>query len=283
MPARVEASAMNDALKKACPLLVVGGGNMGQALGRGWLSAGLTKSDIIVVQPNAAKRQELGDDFTVLSSLDELTVAPAACVLAMKPKSFHGGSAGLREWLANADCLIMSVMAGTPIATIQEAAPNANIARVMPNTPSIVGQGMSVVCAPSLPDAQADIVSELFGCVGKVAWLNDEEKMHAATAISGSGPAYVFAFMEALRDAAMEMGLGASMADVLVRQTVLGAASQASDSIDALEILRQAVTSPGGTTAAGLEKLCDADNGIKKLLGFTTLAAEARSRDMANE
>lgn len=274
---------MKESLKQACPLLIIGGGNMGQALGRGWLAGGLSKDDIIIVQPNSAKREELAEDFTVLPSLHELNVTPAACVLAMKPKSFHGGSAGLREWLQETQCMVMSVMAGTPIATIQQAAPNASVVRVMPNTPAVVGEGMSAVCAPGLSDAKAEIVSALFSCVGKVAWLKDEEQMHAATAIAGSGPAYVFAFMEAMRDAAVEMGLGPSMADLLVRQTFLGAATQASESIDAIEILRQAVTSPGGTTAAGLAKLCDKDNGIYKLVGFAALAAEARSRDMANE
>ena len=271
-------------LKNATPLVIIGGGNMGAALAKGWRAQGLQHGDMVLVEPNAQKREELqAKQCRAVASLSEIDYAPRVTVLAIKPQSFHATSAGLEAWLANKDMLLISIMAGTPIAAIQKIAPSARIARVMPNTPSIVGQGMSVACAPALGEDDSSLVSTLFGCVGKVAWLKDEEKMHAATAISGSGPAYFFAFMDALRHAAIDMGLGESLADLLVRQTALGAATQASESLDALEALQDSVTSPGGTTAAALEKLLDDGEGLRKLLGFATLAAEARSRSLASE
>lgn len=255
---------------------------MGTALARGWRSLGLQHDELVLVEPNAARREELqAQQHRAVATLGEVAIDPKVTVLAIKPQSFHGTSAGLREWLQGRNTLLISIMAGTPIEKIAAIAPSARVARVMPNTPAVVGQGMSVACAPKLSEEDIAIVSSLFSGIGKVAWLKDEEKMHAATAISGSGPAYVFAFMEMLRLAAIDMGLGEALADVLVRQTVLGAATQASESLDALDVLQHSVTSPGGTTAAALEHLLDPEKGLRPLVGFATLSAEARSREIS--
>jgi pyrroline-5-carboxylate reductase len=274
---------VNDILKNACPLLIIGGGNMGQALAKGWRKAGLRREDIIIVQRNPDKHAALAEDFTVIGHLDELTVAPAVSVLAMKPKSFREAGSGLKEWLAHTDTLLTSVMAGTPLAAIQKTAPKARVARVMPNTPSKVGEGMSIACAPALGQADADVISALFQCVGKVVWLEQEDEIHAATAIAGSGPAFVFAFMEAMQEAALSMGMDAQTADILVRQTFLGAATQASASTEAIADMRVAVTSPGGVTQAGLQTLQHPQTGIGPLAQATALASRARSREMAEE
>ena len=169
-------------------------------------------------------------------------------------------------------------MAGTPLAMLEKA--GAQVARVMPNLPALIGESMSVACAPSLDHKHRALVTLLFDAVGKTAWVEDEAQLHAVTAISGSGPGYVFAFMEALEAAAGALGLNPEMAQHLVRQTLRGAALLASESCDSPAVLKRNVTSPGGTTEAALQVLAEHD-----FIAVVEQAAAAarRSQELAKQ
>lgn len=267
---------------QATPILVFGGGTMGSALVKGWRAAGLKVSDIIIIEANAERLSEWKDaGYYAYNTLEAYTGdAPRTMLVAIKPQQFTENAASISKWMAGRDPLVISIMAGLSLAHLRRVLNTERLARVMPNTPALVGQGMSVACAPHLIKDDIEIVSALFGCVGKVAWLKDEAHLHAATAISGCGPAYVFAMQEQLKEAALKLGLSDALADMLVRQTLFGAAHYANESLDTFEKLRADVTSPNGVTEAALKPLLDAHRGLPALLRATTLAADARSREM---
>lgn len=238
---------------------------MGGALLRGWLAAGFGPWRVIDPALEAAPEgAELGAG----------TETPKLAVLAVKPQVWREVVAPLAGQLAGA--VVVSVMAGVSAASLEQALPGARIVRAMPNTPAAIGQGVTGLWTTHA-DARA-LAGPLFDASGTAVWLENESDFDALTGVSGSGPAYVFAFIEALAAGGVAAGLSPDVAMALARGTVTGAAAlAASDPAEAAE-LRRRLTSPGGTTAAGLAALTP---GLGPLLEQTVAAAAARSREMA--
>ncbi len=264
-------------------ILLVGFGNMGQALVRGWLARGRDPATIAIADPTAEARSlatGLGvAAFADLAAARERT--PSVVVLAVKPNHLTGvleNCAGL----GSAETVFLSIVAGKTLARIAAGlGPKAAIVRAMPNTPAAIGKGMSVLVANGAASAaQRELCAELLAGVGSIAWIADERHMDAVTAVSGSGPAYVFLLIECIEKAALDAGLEPALAAQLALATVTGAAAYADAAgIDAAE-LRRRVTSPNGTTQAALEVLMS-EGGLADLLVRAIRAAAARSRELA--
>jgi pyrroline-5-carboxylate reductase len=239
-----------------------------------WVASGYPPAQLIVVEPSALRRAALQDaGLVTFPALEDVTAKPDIVVLAIKPQSFAEVKSGLQKrW---SDVLVISIMAGVMLAEI----PAARRARVMPNLPVSLGLGMSVCFAPNLEARDRQRVDDLFAACGKVAWLEDEKQFHAVTAISGSGPAYVFSFIEAFEAAARTLGIEANLAHQLVTQTLVGATAMASAQRTDAALLRAQVTSKGGTTEAALEVLHKA---LPALLQQALNAAAERSKALAN-
>ena len=264
-------------------ILLIGFGNMGQALVRGWLAEGRAASGIEVVDPVAAARAvaaQLG-----IAARSELGTASSAnvVVLAVKPNQLEEALAPCAA-LARAGAVFLSIAAGKTLAEIERSlGPRAAVVRAMPNTPAAIGQGMTALVAnDAVMQRQRALCAELLAAVGEVAWLDDERHMDAVTAISGSGPAYVFLLVECLEEAAIDLGLAAPLAKQLALATVAGAAAYAAGAGEAPAELRRRVTSPNGTTQAALDVLM-AEGGMRDLFERATRAAAQRSRELAKE
>lgn len=272
-------------LSAARPLLLVGGGKMGNALLAGWLRGGLPREAVLVVEPGDEQRSALASAHgvkAVPAAADLPTNArPGALVLAVKPQVMDATLPPYRRHL-EADTLVVSIAAGKPIALFERTLGAAmGIVRAMPNTPAAVGRGVTVLCAnQAASQAQRELAERLMAAVGSVHWIADEDLMHAVTAVSGSGPAYLFYLIEALAAAGAAAGLPRALAMELARDTVTGAGELAARSADGPGQLRAAVTSPGGTTAAALAVLM-AEDGLEPLLARAVAAAAARSRELA--
>lgn len=267
------------------PLLLVGGGKMGEALLAGWLGQGLSPDAVVVVEPDQDRCRQLAAAHGVGAAADVAAVpgspAPGAVLLAVKPQLMDGVLPGVRPLVAT-DTLVLSIAAGKPIAVFEQAlGENLAVVRAMPNTPAAVGRGVTVLCAnPHAGAEQRALAERLMAAVGQVHWIDDEDLMHAVTAVSGSGPAYVFYLIEALAAAGVEAGLPAPLAMDLARGTVIGAGELARRSVDSAAQLRVNVTSPGGTTAAALAVLAG-KAGIGPVLVEAVAAAARRSRELA--
>jgi pyrroline-5-carboxylate reductase len=259
-------------------LLVVGGGRMGAALVRGLCSAGWEPGAVTVAEVDAARRRDL------VSALPGATVVGApvpaeGAVLAVKPSVAEPACRALAEvevprWL--------SIMAGVPLANLEAwAGPTVAVVRAMPNTPALVRAGISAVAGGSrASETDLDWAEALLGAVGQVVRV-DERDLHAVTAVSGSGPAYVFLFAEALAEAGMGAGLPEALARRLAIQTVAGAGRLLGEPGAEPADLRAQVTSPGGTTEAAVDVLDR--QGLRAILGRAVAAAAERSREMAAE
>ncbi|MFN7452454.1 MAG: pyrroline-5-carboxylate reductase [Alphaproteobacteria bacterium] len=254
---------------RAFTILILGGGNMGSAIAARWVAAGHPPAHIMVVEPSTLRRAALNDlGLVTVAALEDVSVTPDLLLLAIKPQSFAEVKSGLQKrW---SDVLVISIMAGVMLAEI----PSTRRARVMPNLPVSLGLGMSVCCAPTLSPDDRKKVDDLFTACGEVAWLEDEKQFHAVTAISGSGPAYLFSFMEAFEAAARTLGLEANLAHQLVTQTLRGSVAMASAPQADVALLRAQVTSKGGTTEAALEFLYQP---LQPLLKQAVHAAAERS------
>lgn len=247
---------------------------MGGALALRWAESGIAPHRLIVIEPSALRRAALADaGFAVLESLDALHQRPDVILLAIKPQSYAEVKPALQKHGAGA--LMISIMAGVGLANL----PGARRARVMPNLPATLGLGMSACYAPDLAPADRARVEHLFRACGALVWLTEEDQFHAVTAISGSGPAYLFGFLEAFEQAARGLGLEADLARLLVQQTVAGAVAMARRSEADAATLRAQVTSKGGTTEAALAVLLAE---LPRLMERAVRAAEARSRTLAN-
>ena len=263
-------------------IVVVGFGNMGQALVRGWLAKGRGASTIAVVDSASAARavaEELG-----VAARDGVGAAGGAAevvVLAVKPNQLADVLPQCAA-LARSGAVFLSIAAGKTIAEIGKALDSRTpIVRAMPNTPAAIGRGMTAVVAnAAVSGAQRALCGELLAAVGSVAWLDDERHMDAVTAVSGSGPAYVFLLIECLEQAAIELGLEGALAKQLALATVAGAGAYAADARESPAELRRRVTSPRGTTQAALDVLMG-QPGMKELLVRATRAAAERSRELA--
>jgi pyrroline-5-carboxylate reductase len=258
-------------------IVVVGFGNMGQALVRGWLAQGRDVSTIVVVDP-AATARAVARDLGVAAE-DRVGLADVV-VLAVKPHQ-------LAEVLprcaaaAAARAVFLSIAAGKTMAEIRNGlGVDAAIVRAMPNTPAAIGKGMTALVAnAAVSPAQRALCGELLAAVGSIAWLDDERHLDAVTAVSGSGPAYVFLLIECLEQAGVELGLDGALAKQLALATVAGAGAYAAEAREELAELRRRVTSPNGTTQAALDVLM-AEPGMRELLLRATRAAAERSREL---
>lgn len=244
---------------EAGSLWLIGAGNMGGALLGRWRAAGL---DPVVADPR------LGQHLPA-------TGTPETVVLAVKPQVWQAATAVLGERLG-AGTLVVSVMAGVTLAALADRFPGATVARAMPNTPAALGRGITGLLSDGATAGERARLDTLFAAAGATVWLDGEADFDALTAVSGSGPAYVFAFIEALAAAGEATGLGPDLALRLATATVTGASALAAGGTPPGE-LRAAVTSPNGTTAAGLAVLRP---GLGPLLRDTVAAAAARSREL---
>lgn len=232
---------------------IVGGGVMGEAILAGALDRGIFEpADVTVVEKVEARRTQLRAAYGIEATGDFGPMGDAGLVvLAVKPQELASVKGRVRP-----GALILSIMAGVRIATIQAAFDHPFIVRAMPNTPAAIRAGMTAwTAAPAVTVEQRSIARQLLGAIGREVYVDDERKVDMATAVSGSGPAYVFLFIEALIDGAVTVGLPRAQAEELVVQTVLGAAQYAQESGKSAAELRAMVTSPAGTTAAGLLEL----------------------------
>ena len=246
----------------------------------GWLTQGLDAKSVVVIEPQPA------DDIRALASKGLRLNPPArdvgevtALVVALKPQMFREAGPGLKPF-ATPSTLVVSIMAGTTIAAIAEIC-GGGVVRAMPNTPAAIGRGITVAVAAKNVDAsQRAIADHLLRATGSVEWVEDERLMDAVTAVSGSGPAYVFLLAEELARAGVEAGLPEALATRLARETVAGSGELLHRSELSSATLRQNVTSPGGTTAAALEVLMGPD-GMQSLLTRAVAAATKRSKQLA--
>ncbi len=259
-------------------VVLVGYGKMGQALAAGWRR---TWPDIAItiVDPHALPAPFAG--MTYARTLMDLQLPrPAdAIILAVKPQTLPSILSHLRP-LVQADILVLSIVAGILCDTYLAAlAPKTHFVRTMPNTPAAIGQGITAAYTPApLPPAQRFLADTLLQATGQTIWIDNEDDFDAITALSGSGPAYVFHMIEAMAMAGVNAGLHPDIAMQFARQTVIGSAAlTASNADDSIASLRQAVTSPNGTTAAGLEVLMDT-GALTDLMTRTIQAAADRSR-----
>jgi pyrroline-5-carboxylate reductase len=262
-------------------LVLVGAGKMGGAMLEGWHRLGLTFDNIVVVEPQPTPEIiTLGQrGLRINPSLD--TIAATAIVIAVKPQVAPEVVPTL-SGLVRDDTVAISIMAGRPLAFLEKSLPAGTaLVRAMPNTPAAIGRGITVAVPNArVNDAQRRLADTLLRAVGEVEWVGDEGLMDAVTAVSGSGPAYVFLLAESLARAGAAAGLPAKLAARLARATVAGAGELLHrSSLDAAK-LRQNVTSPGGTTAAALDVLMAAD-GLDPVMTRAVAAATRRGRELA--
>ncbi len=262
-------------------IVLVGCGNMGGALLAGWLSRGMAPSSIHVVEPDPVCRARIPADIARSDDAGPVPAAADAIVLAVKPQALAEVAPGYTRY-AERGCLILSIAAGRTISALAVwLGDRAAIVRAMPNTPAAIGRGISVAVANAVVDAaQRRLAGELLAAVGEVAWVEDEALIDAVTAVSGSGPAYVFFLAECLAAAGAAAGLPADLAERLARATVAGAGELLHRSDEPAAELRRRVTSPGGTTEAALDVLMAAD-GLAPLLAEAVRRAAARARELA--
>jgi pyrroline-5-carboxylate reductase len=254
----------------------IGGGNMAQALIGGLLAAGQPAAQVLVVEPAEAQRSLLSQRFGLapLAQAGPGLAAARRVVWAVKPQVFEQAAAPCAAYIGQA--LQISVMAGVRCARISAASGSAAVVRAMPNTPALIGQGIAGLYAvPGVDAAGREAAQALFAPTGQTVWVAREDDLDAVTALSGSGPAYVFYFIEAMQQAGTEMGLDAATARRLAEATFAGAAALSQRSALAPAALREQVTSPGGTTQAALAAL-QAD-GVQAAFVRALHAARARA------
>lgn len=266
-------------------LLLVGCGKMGAALLNGWIDGGYDPADIRVVEPLEGAPKLVHSEpaplfVTDAGSLDK-GFEPAVVVFAVKPQIMDE-AAPLYRTHAGRGAVFLSIAAGKTIGFFESAlGKGAAIVRSMPNTPAAIGRGITVACAnKKVRPGQRVLCDQLLGAVGEVAWVEDEGLLDAVTAVSGSGPAYVFLLAEALAEAGLAAGLPEELAARLARATVTGAGELLNQSSEPPAVLRANVTSPGGTTQAALDVLM-ADDGLAPLMARAVAAAADRSRQLA--
>ena len=259
-------------------IALAGAGKMGGAMLAGWLAGGLDPKRAVVIEPSPSP------DIAALSAkgirLNPEDAGPVdTLVIAVKPQSFREAGPALRALVAPTT-LVVSIMAGTTMAVLREVCGGA-VVRAMPNTPAAIGRGITVaVPAPNVSRAQRATADALLRATGSVEWVDDEALMDAVTAVSGSGPAYIFLLAEELARAGVAAGLPEALATRLARETVAGSAELLHRSEVSAATLRQNVTSPGGTTAAALDVLMGKD-GLAQLMIRAIAAATARSKELA--
>jgi len=263
-------------------LVLVGAGKMGGAMLQGWLRLGLDPARAIVFEPQpSADIAALAGRGARLNPAPSGTSAPAAMVIAVKPQSASDVIPNVAS-LAGPGTVVVSIMAGKTLTVLESLLPPGSaVVRSMPNTPAAIGRGITVAVANARVTAgQRDLANSLLAATGMVEWVEDEALLDPVTAVSGSGPAYVFLLTEALARAGEAAGLPAPLAAKLACETVAGSGELMRQSDIDPAVLRQNVTSPGGTTAAALEVLMSQD-GLAALMERAVAAATRRSRELA--
>ncbi|HZQ02286.1 MAG TPA: pyrroline-5-carboxylate reductase [Reyranella sp.] len=260
-------------------LLLVGCGKMGGAMLDGWLARGLSPADVIVAEPAEALRSKKTRSFAATSDVKE---TPEIVVLAVKPQSMDGVLPDLRRF-ADKGSVFLSIAAGKTLKYFaSHLGAAAKVVRAMPNTPAAVRQGITVATpSKGVSAAEKRSCHELLEAVGQVLWVDDEALMDPVTALSGSGPAYVFLLVEAMAAAGAKLGLAPDMAMQLARATVAGSGELLRQSSEPAAQLRVNVTSPGGTTAEALKVLMASDSGIQPVFDKALAAASQRSKELA--
>ena len=262
-------------------LVLLGAGKMGAAMLEGWLARGLDPRKLTVLEPQPAKNvKALTRRGAVLNPKGKVAVA-SAVVIAVKPQSAPEAVWTLMPFVGKST-LALSIMAGRTLGFLEGALPPGTaIVRAMPNTPAAIGRGITVACPNANVSArQRKLASDLLAAIGAVEWVSDETLMDAVTAVSGSGPAYVFLLAEAMTQAGIAAGLPPGLAATLARETVAGSGELLHRADLDAATLRQNVTSPGGTTAAALEVLMG-PGGFDALLTKAIAAATRRGRELA--
>ena len=264
---------------QASLIVFVGGGNMATALVGGLLRSGHPPDSVVIVEPMAEQRARLAQQFGVrtLAAADASLARATQLVWAVKPQVFAEAAQACAGQVAGA--LHLSVMAGIRCAAIAQATGATRIVRSMPNTPALIGQGIAGLYAtPAVSAAERAQVEALLAPTGRTLWVAQEADLDAVTALSGSGPAYVFYFIEAMLQAAQDMGLDAEQGRALALATFAGATELARQSDESVSLLRERVTSKGGTTHAALSSM-EAD-GVKAALVKAIRAAQQRAREL---
>jgi pyrroline-5-carboxylate reductase len=282
MSPRSDSQSRSDSLRDVRgTILLVGAGKMGSALLEGWLALGLAPDRLAVIEPQPSS------DITALAG-QGLNLNPphhldheiSAVVIAVKPQVAPQVMPMLVPFVGAAT-VVVSIMAGRTLRFLDASLPRASLVRGMPNTPAAVGRGITVAVPNArVSAAQRDLVHALLSAVGAVEWINDEALMDAVTALSGSGPAYVFLLAETMARAGCAAGLPPLLAEALARATVAGSGELLHRSRLDAATLRQNVTSPGGTTAAALDVLM-AEDGLQELMTQAIAAAAKRSHELA--
>jgi len=268
----------------------IGGGNMGRALISGLLANGFEANQLTVVEANAETAISLHRDFgiQVIGALDQIAfdfTKNNAVVMAIKPQDFNVVAKGLSAKLKHATApgpLILSIAAGIRLKDMSRWLDHARCVRAMPNTPALIGKGITGLFADAAVNQDDRVLAEtICHAVGQAVWVAEEKLMDAVTAVSGSGPAYVFAFLEAMQSAGEKLGLDATTARQLAYATLEGATQLAQNSDEHAGVLRERVTSKGGTTAAALEVM--KQHGWHDILEKAIDAASQRGKAMGDE
>ena len=266
----------------------IGAGNMARAIIIGLVNSGITPQDIMVANPSEAKRLKLAEEFGVQQTDNNIKASEFAdvIVLCVKPHFITEVCQQISQAIDISAKLFVSVAAGTTIDQIQFAlskeqnTQHAPVVRVMPNTPSQLGLGMSGLFASNeVTSEQKASAEKLMTAVGKIIWLSSEDKINDIIAVAGSAPAYFFLFMEAMEQHAQHLGFSAQESRMLVQQTALGATQMVAHNNDAISTLRANVTSKGGTTHAAIEQF--KEDGINEMVQNAMNAAIARAEEMA--
>jgi len=262
----------------------IGGGNMARSLLGGLIADGVPPARLCVAEPDAARRAALQTDFGVEVHAENAAAAAQAgvVVLAVKPQVMQEAARSVASAVAAQGALAISIAAGIRTAELTRwLGAGVAVVRAMPNTPALLGCGATALYAGAgVTPAQQDLAESILRAVGSVSWVEQEAQMDTVTALSGSGPAYFFLLIEAMAEAATELGLQEEMARLLAVETALGGARMALESNEPVDALRRRVTSPGGTTEAALQAL--EDGNFKALVATALRRAEARSRELAD-
>ena len=268
----------------------IGGGNMGRALISGLLANGFHSNQISVVEANAATALKLHEDFGVqgIGALEHIAfdfTKNNVVIMAIKPQDFNVVAKGLASKLKHTSApgpLILSIAAGIRLKDMSRWLDHARCVRAMPNTPALIGKGITGLFADkAVNEADRDLAQTICNAVGQSVWVLEENLMDAVTALSGSGPAYVFAFLEAMQSAGEKLGLDPTSARKLAYATLEGATQLAHNSDEHAGVLRERVTSKGGTTAAALEVM--KQQGWHEILEKAIDAANQRGKAMGDE
>ena len=269
-------------LENCRPVILAGAGKMGMAMASGWISAGLPSDRLTLIDPKPSPN---ASDFAKKHNLALRAELPdasgAVLVLAVKPQIMGGFLPSAAPKCAP-DTLVLSIAAGISLATLAGGLSTHRIVRTMPNTPAQIGKGISgAVAAAGVDELDRETATALLSAAGKVVWLREEGDIDALTAVSGSGPAYVFHLVEAMAAAGIAEGLDAETSSLLARQTVIGAASLLEMDPAPAAVLRENVTSPNGTTAAALDVLMG-EGGLTDLMQRAVRAARKRSEELGS-